>query len=49
MSVIIYQEHCEYLERKNEELKREVLFLKTQLEFKTMGLPDYENMDTKVK
>ncbi|MED5270768.1 MAG: hypothetical protein VYE26_04905 [Pseudomonadota bacterium] len=45
MSVIIYQEHCEYLEKKNEELKEEILFLKTQLEFKTMGFPDYENMD----
>ncbi len=45
MSVIIYQEHCEYLEKKNEELKEEVSFLKMQLEFKTMGLPDYENMD----
>ena len=39
MSVIIYQEHCEYLEKENEELKEEVLFLKTQLEYKTMGLP----------
>ena len=42
MSVIIYQEHCEYLEKENEELKEEVLFLKTQLEDKTMGLPDGE-------
>ena len=49
MSVIIYQEHCEYLEKKNEDLEQEVSFLKMQLEFKTMGLPDYENMDTKVE
>jgi len=40
MSVIIYQEHCEWLEKENEELKQEVLFLKTQLEYKTLGLPD---------
>ena len=39
MSVIIYQEHCEYLEKENEELKEEVLFLKTQLEYKTLGPP----------
>ena len=39
MSVIIYQEHCEYLEKENEELRDEVLFLKKQLEYKTMGLP----------
>ena len=39
MSVIIYQEHCEYLEKENEELRDEVLFLKMQLEYKTMGLP----------
>ena len=40
MSVIIYQEHCEWLEKENEELREEILFLKTQLEYKTMGLPD---------
>ena len=39
MSVIIYQEHCEYLEKQVDELQEEILFLKTQLEFKTMGLP----------
>ena len=39
MSVIIYQEHCEYLEKENEELRDEVLFLRQQLEYKTMGLP----------
>jgi len=39
MSVIIYQEHCEWLEKENEELREEILFLKAQLEYKTMGLP----------
>ena len=33
MSVIIYQEHCEMLEKENEELKQEILFLKTMLEY----------------
>ena len=36
MSVIIYQEHCDYLEKENDELKQQVLFLKQQLEYKTM-------------
>ena len=40
MSVIIYQEHCEYLEKENEDLKDEVLFLRQQLEYKTLGLPE---------
>ena len=40
MSVIIYQEHCEYLEKENEELRDEILFLRQQLEYKTMGLPE---------
>ena len=39
MSVIIYQEHCDYLEKENDELKQQVLFLKQQLEYKTMGKP----------
>ena len=39
MSVIIYSEYCEVLEEENILLKEEVLFLRQQLEFKTMGLP----------
>jgi len=39
MSVIIYSEYCEVLEEENDLLKEEVLFLRQQLEFKTMGLP----------
>ena len=42
MSVIIYQEHCEWLEKENDQLKQQVLFLKEQLEYKTMGKPDYD-------
>ena len=43
MSVIIYQEHCDWLEKENDELKQQVLFLKQQLEYKTMGKPIEEN------
>ena len=41
MSVIIYQEHCDFLERENKKLKKEVQFLKKQLEYKSFGLPNY--------
>ena len=44
MSVIIYQEHCEWLEKENDELKQQVLFLKEQLEYKTMGKPDNDEV-----
>ena len=44
MSVIIYQEHCEWLEKENDELKQQVLFLKEQLEYKTMGKPDNDEI-----
>ena len=40
MSVIIYSEYCEVLEEENDLLKEEVLFLRQQLEYKTMGLPE---------
>jgi len=46
MSVIIYQEHCDYLEKKNEELKDEILFLRQQLEYKTLGLPNEHESGT---
>ena len=42
MSVIIYQEHCEYLEKENDDLRQQVIFLQQQLEYKTMGKPDYD-------
>ncbi len=31
MSVIIYQEHCEFLEEENKKLKKQVSFLKMEL------------------
>ena len=38
--IIVYQEHIDQLEVENEELKKEVVYLKQQLEIKTMGLPN---------
>ena len=40
MSVIIYSEYCETLEEENLLLKEEVLFLKQQLEYKSLGQPN---------
>ena len=40
--IIIYQEEIETLEAENQELKKEVLFLKSQLEFKSLGEPTYD-------
>ncbi len=45
MSVIIYSEYCETLEEENLLLKEEVLFLKQQLEYKTMGPPIHSQGD----
>tara|TARA_Y200000002_G_C22420625_1_gene553769 strand:- start:437 stop:610 length:174 start_codon:yes stop_codon:yes gene_type:complete len=39
MSVIIYQEHIEILEKENDDLKEEIIFLQEQLEYKTLGKP----------
>ena len=39
MSIHIYAEHCEFLEEQNKKLKQEILFLRQQLEYKTLGLP----------
>ena len=41
MSVIIYSEYCETLEEENLLLKEDVSFLRTQLEYKSLG-----NLDT---
>ena len=41
MSVIIYSEYCETLEEENLLLKKEVHFLRKQLEYKSLG-----NLDT---
>ena len=33
MSVIIYQEHCDYLEKENEELQKEVIALRRKVKY----------------
>ena len=38
--IIVYEEHIEVLEKENKALKDEVVFLKQQLEYKTLGLPE---------
>jgi len=45
MSVIIYQDHIELLEAENLLLKKEVLFLRQQLEYKSLGNLDTEDYD----
>ena len=40
MSVIIYAEYCETLEEENLLLKKEVRFLRKQLEYKSLGNHD---------
>ena len=49
MSVIIYSEYCEILEEENVLLKEEVLFLKQQLEYKTMGPPIHSQDDINIE
>ena len=49
MSVIIYSEYCEILEEENILLKEEVLFLRQQLEYKTMGLPIHSQEDINIE
>ena len=40
--VIVYQEHIEILEKENKNLKNQVMFLKKQLEYKSLGHPKEE-------
>ena len=40
--IIVYQEHIDQLEVENDKLKKEVVFLRQQLEYKTLGLPNDE-------
>ena len=35
----VYQDHIEVLEEENDQLKKQILFLEQQLEYKTLGLP----------
>ena len=43
MSVIIYAEYCETLEEENLLLKKEVRFLRKQLEYKSLG--NYDTLE----
>ncbi len=43
--IIVYEEHIEVLEKENKTLKAEVVFLKEQLEYKTMGPPIHSQED----
>ena len=45
MSVIIYQDHIEFLEEENLLLKKEVIFLRQQLKYKSLGNLDTEEDD----
>jgi len=38
---IVYQEHIDILENELQTLKQEVLFLKTQLDYKSLGRPPH--------
>ncbi len=44
--IIIYQEEITKLEQEKDELKKEILFLRQQLQYKSVGKPNtYENPD----
>ena len=38
----VYQDHIEELEAEAKEMQEEIVFLKKQLEYKTMGKPNYD-------
>ena len=38
----VYQDHIEELEAEAIQMKEEILFLKEQLEYKTLGKPNYD-------
>ncbi len=42
----IYQKEIEILEIENEELKQELLFIKEQLEYKSLGFPTHRDINT---
>ena len=41
--ITVYEEHIQYLEKENKELKAQVVFLKEQLAYKTFGKPSHED------
>tara|TARA_B100000945_G_C19873246_1_gene363760 strand:- start:203 stop:397 length:195 start_codon:yes stop_codon:yes gene_type:complete len=42
----VYQDHIDVLEAEIKQFQEEILFLKQQLEYKTMGLPCDHTQDT---
>ena len=48
MSIIIYAEHCDFLEEENQKLKAEIKFLQELLNIKTLGLPLTEDQDSDI-
>ena len=42
--IIVYQEHIDVLEKETKELKDKIVFLETQLEYKSYGPPTYEEV-----
>ena len=48
MSVIIYAEYCETLEEENLLLKKEVRFLRKQLEYKSLGEPRHSEEENEL-
>lgn len=44
--IIVYQEHIDVLEKETKELKDKIVFLETQLEYKSYGPPVYEELAT---
>ena len=38
----VYKDHIEELEAEAKEMKAEIVFLKEQLEYKTLGKPNYD-------
>ena len=38
----VYQDHIEELEAEAKEMQEEILFLRKQLEYKTLGKPNYD-------
>jgi len=44
--IIVYQEHIDVLEKETKELKDKIVFLETQLEYKSYGPPAYEEVST---
>tara|TARA_B100001250_G_scaffold240129_1_gene206382 strand:- start:304 stop:489 length:186 start_codon:yes stop_codon:yes gene_type:complete len=43
----VYQDHIEELEAEAKEMQKEILFLKEQLDLKTLGYEKYEDLNSR--